>query len=284
MATHIALIQMAARTLEKAGIESPRREARLLVALAGRFETADLIAFERDMASTETCIRLEAFLARRLAHEPFAHISGRRGFYGLDFNSDARALVPRPDSEIVVETVLEKLPRGKGVSVADLGTGSGCLLIAILATRGGVNGLGIERDPGAASLARENVKRHELDQRAEILVTDWVDWRDWGDFDLIVSNPPYIASEEIEGLAPDVRLYDPMQALDGGPDGLAAYRSITALAAAQMKPGAWLVFEIGFDQDAAVRGLLAAHDFAGIGGARDLGSRDRVVFGHRPHG
>jgi len=280
MATYAYLIRKTTKALDAAGIETPRREARLLVALAARLDTAMLIARERDEVDDGGMLaRLQTYTQRRAAREPFAHIRGSTSFYGLDFISDARALVPRPDSEIVVETALGLLPRGRGMRVADLGTGSACLLIAILATRGGVEGVGVEADPQAASLAQENVKRHDLEDRAMIVHKRWEDWRGWGDFDLIISNPPYIESAVIDTLAPDVRVFDPLQALDGGPDGLEAYRSILALAQAQMTLGAHLVFEIGYDQDEAVRALMAAHGFTEIGGARDLGARDRVVHG-----
>ena len=282
METFASLIQKTARTLGAAGIETPRREARLLVALAAELDTAMLIAREKDQVTDAGILaRLESFANRRAAHEPFAHIARRREFYGLDFISDARALVPRPDSELVVETALRLLPRGGGVRIADLGTGSACLLCAILHERGGVTGTGVERDPQAAGLARENIKRIGLEVRANIHLGDWANWRDWGEVDLIVSNPPYIAREEIAGLEPDVRLYDPIQALDGGPDGLEAYRQLTALAADGMKAGAWLVFEIGYDQDQAVRKLLQARGFSAIDGARDLGGNDRVVFAQK---
>ena len=280
--SYAALIRKTAKALEAARIDNPRREARLLVALAARLDTAMLIARERDSVPDDALGRLQDVVARRCAGEPFAHIRGQVGFYGLDFICDARALVPRPDSEVVVETALDLLPRGCGVEIADLGTGSGCLLVAILATRGGVRGIGVDADLQAASLARENVKRHSLEGRATILHGPWQSWDGWGDVDLIVSNPPYIASHVIDTLEPDVRLYDPLQALDGGADGLEAYRSILSLASRRMKPGAHLVFEIGFDQDDAVRALMATHGFAQIGGARDLGGQTRVVHGQRP--
>ena len=285
MDTYAKLIRKTAHALDIAGIESPRREARLLVALAAHMGTAALIACERDAVDDpDLLVRLDAFTKRRCAHEPFAHISRRRGFYGLDFICDARALVPRPDSEIVVETALELLPRGGGVSIADLGTGSACLLCAILHTRGGVTGTGVERDPQAASLGRENIKHFGFEARADIFLGSWEAWNGWGDVDLIVSNPPYIETGEIERLEADVRLYDPLQALNGGPDGLEAYRSIIRLAETHMKPGAWLVFEIGYNQDAAVRALMQAHGFLRIQGARDLGGNDRVVYAQRPNG
>lgn len=280
--TYAQCIDRTARALEGAGIENPRREARLLVALAAEIETAELIARERDtIEDAGVLARIEAFSARRFVHEPFAHIARRRAFYGLDFISDARALVPRPDSEILVETALQLLPRGRDVVFADLGTGSACLLAAILHTRGGTTGVGVERDPAAASQARENIKQLGLEDRASIYVGDWADWCGWADMDLIISNPPYIARSDIAGLDPVVRLYDPLQALDGGPDGLAAYRTLVQLAAIHMSPGAWLVLEIGFDQDRAVRTLLRQHNFCEIDGARDLGGNDRVLFAQK---
>lgn len=278
MKTYASAISETAYLLQAAGIENPRREARLLTALAADLDTAGLIGCERDVINNAGILaRLDAFTRRRCGHEPYAHIAGRRGFYGLDFICDARALVPRPDSEIVVETALSLLPRGSNVRIADLGTGSACLLASILHVRGGVFGTGVERDPKAASLARENIKRFGLEARAEIVLGGWEDWRDWGEVDLIVSNPPYIASHEIPQLATDVRLFDPLQALDGGADGLSAYRSIVSLAAARMKQGAWIVLEIGHDQDRAVRDLLKSDEFNPIQGARDLGGNARVL-------
>lgn len=157
-------------------------------------------------------------------------------------------------------------------------------MTAILSRRRHLTGVAVERDPQAASLARENLKRYELEARVDVRVMGWQDWPDWAEMDLIVSNPPYIESAEIEGLAEDVRLYDPLQALDGGPDGLEAYRQIIELGQLRMKTGGWLVFEIGYDQDEAVRTLMKNHGFVDIEGARDLGSNDRVVFGRRPGG
>ncbi len=281
MVTYAALVQTAANALGSAGIDNPRREARLLVALAAQFDTAMLIARDADRVPPETLARLQDDLARRCQGEPFAHICGQASFYGLDFICDARALVPRADSEIVVERALELLPRGQALKIADLGTGSGCLLIAILAARTEMEGVGIEADPQAAALALENVERHQMQSRAQILHERWGNWRGWGEVDMIVSNPPYIETAVIETLERDVRAFDPLGALDGGPDGLRAYKQIIALAALQMKEGAHLIFEIGYDQDEAVRGLMYEAGFNQIGGARDLGGHDRLVYGVR---
>lgn len=285
MVSHADLMRDGAKRLDAAGIENPVREARLLLALAAEVETVQLIALEiTEVTGTATEVRFEAFLARREAHEPFAHIAGRRSFYGLDVISDARALVPRPDSEIVVETALGLLPEGKRAHIADLGTGTGCLIAAILHTRGELTGEAIEQDPDAASLARENFIELGLASRITLHVADWADWAGWSTVDLVISNPPYIASQEIGELQPDVRLFDPVQALDGGLDGLTAYRAIIALGAVQMTPGTWLVLEIGHDQKRAVIALLEAANFTQVQSARDLGGNDRVVCGRKADG
>lgn len=275
------LINAAAKRLAKSEIDAPRREARLLMALAANMQTAQLISAGPSACPPDTAARFEEYVHRREGREPFAHIAGYRSFYGLDFISDPRALIPRPDSEIVVETALKLMPRGRDIQIADLGTGSGCLLIALLHTRGGVTGTGVEADPEAAALARENVKRHCLTDRTTIMHLPWSKWTGWGEVDLIISNPPYIETTVINTLEPEVRLHDPVQALDGGADGLAAYREIISLAESHMKPGARLVFEIGYDQRESVSDLLRTAGFSDITSARDLGGNDRVVSARR---
>ena len=281
--TYRELVTAGAERLETVGIEAPLREARLLMQLAAEITPTELIARERDeIADGAILARYDVMLARREAREPFAHIAGRASFYGLEFSSDARALIPRADSEIVVEMALQRLPRGKGVRVADLGTGSGCLLIAILKAHGGVRGQGVEIDPRAAGLALENIRRHELAGRAKIIVSDWQSWKGWEEMDLILANPPYIASAEIETLQPEVRSHDPIIALDGGEDGLDAYKSLTALGISRMKSGAWLVLEIGYDQCETVMKMLQEAGFIDLFMARDHGGNARVLCGKIP--
>lgn len=273
------LIMGAAQQLRAADIDAPQREARLLMGVATGLTTTQLIICEQDEAPEAVAVKYDGIVQRRAAREPFAHIAGQRSFYGLDFVSDARALVPRPDSERVVEVALERLRVGAGVKIADLGTGSGCLLVAILKTHGAATGIGIEANANAASLAQENVARHDLSDRAEIAQMSWTDWNGWGEVDLIVSNPPYIVSDVIETLAPEVSLYDPADALDGGADGLVAYREIISRGATRMKTGAHLVFEIGYDQKESVSDLLEKAGFTAIEAYSDLNGHDRVVIG-----
>ncbi len=276
------LLAEATRRLRAAGVEAPQREARLLMALAANMSTAELIAKDQEPVPGELAATYGAMVNKREARIPFQHIAGYTQFFGHKFICDDRALVPRPDSEVVIDVALELMPRGRGVSIADLGTGSGCLLISLLLERGGVTGVGVDADGGAGSLAVQNVRYHKLEDRAEILVMPWARWKGWGEVDVIISNPPYIVSDVISRLGEEVRLHDPAKALDGGADGLSAYREIIGLASSEMKPGSWLVFEIGYDQNDAVEALLSAAGFTDIGSRKDLSGNDRVVFGCAP--
>lgn len=252
------------------------------MSLASGLTMSDLILRGHQAVPESLSDMFCAIVARREAREPFQHIAGSAPFFGLEFISDSRALVPRPDSEVVVEAALRLLPDRPGLSIADLGTGSGCLLVAMLSCRPDITGVGIEADPDAASLATENIMRHGLEGRAGVMATTWKDWRGWQGVDLVISNPPYICTDVISTLDPEVRIHDPAAALDGGKDGLDAYREIAGLAGAFLKPGTQLVLEIGFDQNRAVREILSAAGLVGVGGGKDLGENDRVVWAIQP--
>lgn len=282
MQTYQALLRAGIEGLREAGIEEAGHEVRLMMMAASGLSRTGLISAETDVVPDEVAGHFAGMLRKRQARQPLQHILGTTEFYGLEFLCDARALIPRPDSEIVVEAALCLIPEGEALAVADLGTGTGCLLAAILANRPEARGVGVEASPEAANLARENFARLGLETRATVFEGSWADWPDWYEAALIISNPPYIASAEIGSLAPEVRAHDPMAALDGGKDGLSAYRQIISLAGGTLKPGAWLVFEIGHDQKDAVTGLLEAENFTAIGAARDLGGNDRAVWGRKP--
>ena len=279
--TFDALIRSAAKRFQDAGIGDARQNAMLLMLHVFGDTHAALISAGASPVPEAVEEAFGAAVARRLTREPIQHIMGNTVFYGLEIISDARALIPRNDSETVVETALALTKPDYAGLVADLGTGSGCLLAAFLDLRPQARGVGVEASPDAASLARENFEALGLSGRADVFGGSWADWTGWGEAGLILSNPPYIASAEIPGLAPEVREHDPMAALDGGLDGLDAYREIVRLGAERMRPGAWLVFEIGYDQKEAVSGLLQAADFAEIGSARDLGGNDRAVWAQK---
>lgn len=220
---------------------------------------------------------LERLVDRRSAGEPLQHILGETPFHAITLKTDARALIPRADSGTVVDLALEHLPEDASLTVADLGAGTGALLLAVLAQRAHAKGTAIERSSDAASLLAENIAALKIGDRAKLFHGSWTDWTGWGECDLILSNPPYIESAVIPTLTPEVRDHDPIEALDGGPDGLDAYREIIAFGAAHMKSGAWLVLEIGYDQRESVSALLDAHGFTGLIHRKDLGGNDRAI-------
>lgn len=273
--------RIAAQRLEAAGLEEARLEARWLVAWAAELSAEQLMQFEDTELTPLAHKQLDEALVARAARVPLAHIMGKTPFHAITLLSDARALIPRSDSECVVDLALDLLPQDSLGCVADLGTGTGCLLLAILAARRAMRGIGVDLSPEALALARENTAWLDFEARVHLFQGGWTDWTGWTEADLIISNPPYIATDVIETLAPDVREHDPRLALDGGPDGLAAYREIIALGAARMKAGAWLVLEIGYDQKAPVSALLEEAGFTDLIHRKDLGGNDRAIAARR---
>jgi release factor glutamine methyltransferase len=278
-----SLISAAARRLAVAGVEAAPREARLLLAQAMACSAQRLFNAPETPVPREAQARFEDLLCRRAAGEPLSRIAGKREFWSLEFALSPATLDPRPDSETLIEGVLRRLSgRSRALRILDLGTGSGCLLLALLSEYPSAWGLGIDRSIEAAATAARNAARLGLSERASFLTGDWaaaLGLSGGGGFDLIVSNPPYIASEEIEALDPSVRIYDPRAALDGGPDGLDCYRTLLPQAAALLKPGGLLALEIGMSQARAVRRL--ASGLAGLGAFEtlaDLAGRDRCVL------
>lgn len=277
----------ASARLAAAGVEEPRRDARLLACrLLGAGPELLLAQPERPLSAAEAA-RLEAAVARRAAREPVSRILGEREFWSLPFGLNAETLDPRPDSETLVSAVLAELPdRRAPLRLLDLGTGSGCLLLALLSELPAAKGCGIDISAAAVEQAAANAARLGLDGRACFLPHSWtaglaLEGASW---DVIVSNPPYIASGEIAGLAPEVADYDPPAALDGGADGLAAYRALVPAAARMLRPGGLLALEIGHGQADAVEELLAASGFSGTRRARDLAGVARCLLARRPGG
>lgn len=268
--------------LHDADVEEPRREARLMVAQALGSDLAGLIQREKQPLGEAVAAVLADLLARRAAREPLSRILGRREFYGLEFYLNAATLDPRPDTETLVEAVLAHLDarglRGAPLRLLDIGTGTGAILLALLATLPAARGLGVDLAPDAVAMATANAARLGLGARAAFRQGDLMAGIE-GCFEVIVSNPPYIPSGDLAGLEPEVRLHDPALALDGGADGLTFYRRLVAEAPARLAPGGLLAFEVGFGQAEAVAGLMAAGGFEAIRTARDLGGIDRVVAG-----
>jgi release factor glutamine methyltransferase len=271
---------MAADRLRDRGFDSPDLDARLLVGHALGLDHAALVAHSARPLTPAEIEALDAALTRRLAHEPVTRILGTREFWSLPLRITPDVLVPRPETETVVEAVLAVAERGRPARIADLGVGSGAILLALLSELPDAIGIGTDRDPDALGVARDNARRLGLATRAGFVACDF-GTAVAGGCDIVVSNPPYIPTRDIATLAPDVRDYDPRAALDGGADGLAAYRAIAADAPRLLAAGGWLAVEIGIGQDEAVAALLAARGLAVDAPRRDLAGCPRVVMGRR---
>lgn len=268
-------LRAAAARLRAAGCDTPELDARILAESAFGLSRATLIAGGE--AAPDGLARFEPLVLRRAEGEPVARILGLREFWGLSFALAPETLVPRPDSETIVEVALAEVgPRDRALTVLDLGTGSGCLLLAILSERPKAFGVGVDLSSAAASAARANAMALALEDRAAFVVGRWGEALGQR-FDLVVSNPPYIASCEIGALDPEVRAHDPRLALDGGADGLDAYRAIAGGLDALLAADGVAVLELGVGQGAEVSALMARAGFATIGCAPDLGGVPRAL-------
>jgi release factor glutamine methyltransferase len=264
-----------AERFRAAGIESPELDARVLIGHALGIDHAGLAAAGKQHLADSAVSHIAALAARRLAHEPVARILGEKEFWGLSFIVTPAVLVPRPETETVVELALSLVDRSAPVRIADLGVGSGAILLALLSVLPHAHGSGIDIAADALDIARANAQRLALADRVDFVLSDFSAVE--GMFDLVVSNPPYIASGDIGTLSPDVREYDPRHALDGGPDGLAAYRAIATSAPRLLSPAGHLVVEIGAAQEAAVRQLFTQGGLAIASVRHDLSGTPRVI-------
>lgn len=272
----------AAQALRRSGVETAALDARALLKSATGLPFEALIVKGREPIGPDSERRFEDYVVRRLAGEPVSRIRGTREFYGRDFRIDPHTLDPRPDTETLVAAVLDLVERenlsGRPLRLLDLGTGSGCILLTLLAELPEATGVGADRCAGALRVAQDNAEALGVADRARFVAANWFDGLT-GRYDIVVSNPPYIPSAEIDGLAPEVARYDPKAALDGGADGLDGYRSIADRAAQFLVPGGSLLVEIGCTQARAVTALfrkarlLVAED----GVLTDLAGRPRCI-------
>jgi release factor glutamine methyltransferase len=261
--------------LAAAGLDQPAREARLLMAAALEVAPGRLTLYMPDPLPEAARARARTLAERRAAGEPVSHLLGFREFYGRRFAVDGRVLDPRPETEVLVVEAL----RHDFAEVLDLGTGSGCILVTLLAERPGARGLGVDASPEALEVARANAAALGAAGRCDLRVSDWYA-EVAGRFDLIVSNPPYISAAEMPGLDPGLA-YEPRMALTDEGDGLSAYRAIAAGAADHLRPGGRLLVEIGPTQAQDVAAIFQGCGLGQIACARDFDGRDRVISAAR---
>jgi release factor glutamine methyltransferase len=267
-------LRHAAATLKNAQVENPVREARLLLAHALHLSPRATLPASAALDPAA----LHALIARRAAHEPLAYITGTRGFWTIDLHTSPATLIPRADSETLIEAARAHFPNPAMVkTILDLGTGTGCLLLAALTEFPAAHGIGTDLSPEAAALAARNAARLDLSPRAAFLACDWaapIAAR----FDLILCNPPYIATADIPALMPDVALYEPASALDGGPDGMRDYARLIPTLPALLAPGGLACLELGAGQSAATTALAKTAGFTRIATRPDLAGIPRALL------
>ncbi|MXV44569.1 peptide chain release factor N(5)-glutamine methyltransferase [Saccharibacter sp. 17.LH.SD] len=269
------LVQQAIDGFCQAGIENAPLEAQWLLQWATGWDRLHLL-HHTDIPA-ESAERFLEGVRRRIQREPMAFITGKQGFWTLDLAVSPDTLIPRPDSETLIEALLALCPeRSKIRSILDLGTGTGCLLLAALVEYPHALGVGVDISDGAVLLAQHNAQQHDLDKRASFQVGSWTEGVE-GHFDIILSNPPYIEKKEIEHLMPEVALYEPHRALDGGDDGLSAYRLLCRLLPNILAPGGFIIFELGAGQEEAVTALAEQNGLKKIMCRKDLGGIPRAL-------
>lgn len=269
-------MRAAAKRLSEAGVPEAARDVRRLMAAALDVAPDRLIGVHRDEIASDGAQRFEGFVARRLNRQPVSQIVGGRWFFGRWFKVTPDVLDPRPETETLVELALAEA----FANVLDLGTGSGAILVTLLAERPKATGVGTDLSETGFLVAGENAQAHGVTDRVILPVSDW--WEDvGGSYDLIVSNPPYIAADEMASLAPEVREWEPRLALTDEADGLSAYRAIAAGARDHLRPGGRLLVEIGPTQAQAVSALFKDAGLEQINTHSDMDGRDRVVAARR---
>lgn len=270
------MLAAAVQRLKAANVPDAANDARLLLAFALDIDRGRLTLVLPDDAPADAQTHYEKFITARITRQPVAQIIGQREFYGRSFTVTPDVLDPRPDTELLVQAALS----APFDTVLDLGTGSGCILLTLLSENVCATGRGMDCSEAAILVARGNATSLGLNERCDFAISDWFS-KVTGQFDLIVSNPPYITDAEMADLSPDVRDWEPLIALTPGGDGLAAYRQITAAAMAHLNVGGRLIVEIGPTQAADVQALFSTAGFDGITCLQDIDGRDRVVLGRR---
>lgn len=269
------LYQIGKEQLQKAGIMDAELDARLLLEFICHTDRNALYAHGDQEIEDEKMQDFLQLIEKRAVHIPLQHLTGEQNFMGLDFLVNEHVLIPRQDTEILVEEIMRDLH--DGIRILDMCTGSGCILLSLLHYSNDCSGVGVDVSEDALAVARQNADR--LAEKQAVFIQSDLFEKVEGSFDLIVSNPPYIRSQEIAGLMPEVREHEPHLALDGKDDGLHFYREIIKGAMPHLKRGGQLFFEIGYDQGETVQALLAANGYTEIAVVKDYAGLDRVVYG-----
>ncbi len=276
------LLRSATNRLAEAGIDTARLDAEILMAHALGCARMALYGRLADTGPADRVAAFRALVERRKTFEPVAYLTGEQEFWSLPFKVSPDTLIPRPDTETLVETVLQQRDGQPVRRLLDLGTGSGCIFLSLLHEFRDARGTAVDISAGALAVARQNAVALGLDGRATFLEGSWFTPLEAEQrFDVIVSNPPYIPSADMAGLMPDVRLYEPGSALDGGDDGLGPYRLIAAAAPVFLDTGGLLAVEVGIHQADDVLTLFDAAGLVGTGKVKDLGGIERVVYGKK---
>lgn len=267
--------------LKAAHIDSPAIDARLLLEAATGYTRTDILTDPYKLLTEEQKATLDDYLTRREKRVPVARILGRKGFWKLLLDLTPAVLVPRPETECIVDMILKTTEEGQAFTLADLGVGSGAILLSVLSERPAAKGLGTDVSEEALAVARDNAANLGLDGRAAFLRTSWASGLADTSFDFVASNPPYIRSDVIPTLDPEVRDHDPHLALDGGESGLDAYVEMIPEAFRILKAGGTAWMEIGYDQSAAVEDLMKKAGFFNVVTFKDLSDLPRIVVGQK---
>jgi release factor glutamine methyltransferase len=266
------------RELSLSKIENPQLEARILLAFASGVKQTRIIGYPEDKLDNSIISNLEKIMARRKTGEPIAYITGVKEFWSLNFNVTKETLIPRPDSETIVQSVLDTITNHMDrISILDLGTGSGCLLLALLSELPKAIGVGIDISSTSCKIAKKNAKELGLNNRAKFYQGNWMEGIH-DQFDIIVTNPPYVAESDMEFLDREIRLFEPHLALSGGPDGVAAYRLIAKESITRLKTAGILVVEIGINQAQSIRDIFVQNGLKIIKTQRDFSNIDRCIL------
>jgi len=276
------LLQAAVTKLRQAGVETPILDAEVMLARVLDCSRTDLLTHPEMEPASDAISKFRQWIRRRCRREPLAYITGEREFYGLMFEVGPAVLIPRQETEVLVESALDILRRTSSPVIADIGLGCGCVAVSIAVRLPNVTVYGTESSREALAIARRNTRRHGIQDRVRCVEGDLLTPLAESAFDMIVSNPPYIPTGEIDCLQPEVSKYEPRAALDGGSDGLSVLRRLAAESPAYLKHGGHLAVEVGVGQSRVVGAMLSENGFQDVRFAEDLAGIERVVIGEHP--